>query len=74
MKIFTLITNGLLLAIGFGIGVKFGCNFLQPAPQTDLSPRSLITIVIIKPKMWPAAGCEAKFAAKNKQISNKTAQ
>ena len=45
------------------MGAKFGCNFLQPAPQINmLQPKVIITIAI-KLKPWPAAGCEAKVEA-----------
>ena len=46
-----------------GVGAKFSHNFLRPAPQTGLSPRSYLTIVMIKLKVWPAAGFEAKVVA-----------
>ena len=46
------------------MGAKFGCNFLQPAPQINmLQPKVIITIAIIMLKLWPAAGCEAKVEA-----------
>ena len=33
------------------------------SPTNRLQPKVIITIVIIKLKLWPAAGCEAKVVA-----------
>ena len=45
------------------MGGKFGCNFVLPAPPKWPQPKAIITIVIMKLKLWPAVGCEAKVAA-----------
>ena len=41
------------------MGAKFGCNILHASPTNRPQPKA-ITIVIVRLKLWPAAGCEAK--------------
>ena len=44
------------------MGTKFGHNS-PVCPTNKPQPKVIITIVIIKLKLWPAAGCEAKLVA-----------
>ena len=58
----------LLYVIAFNISLRHGSQ-IRPqlsaaSPTNRPQPKVIITIVIIKLKLWPAAGCEAKVAAK----------
>ena len=68
VKITTVIPHSRHLIHGHNsldMGAWFGRNFLQPAPQTGLRPKLyILTIVAIKLKLWPVAGCEAIVVAK----------
>ena len=43
------------------MGANFGLNFLRK--QASAQGHVMITIVIIKLNLWPAASCEAKVGA-----------
>ena len=46
-----------------GMAAKFGRNYLRPTLTNRPLRKVIITIVIIKLKLWPVAGCEANVAA-----------
>ena len=48
-----------------GIGAKIRLQSSEANPSNRPQPKVIITIVIIKLKLWPAAGCEAKVGAES---------